>query len=145
MMHIGFTGTRQGTSLQQRDGIRWALFALSDTFTFHHGVCVGADAEAHMLVKTWRPRAKLYGHPGPEGPYRAKGLEFDMLYADKAYLERNRDIVDHSNLVIATPKEYSEPKSKRGGGTWYTIRYARKQGKPLTVIYPDGQIEEENV
>jgi len=40
------------------------------------------------------------------------------------------------------------PKGKveewRGSGTWATIRYARKVGKPVTIIYPDGEIQEEN-
>jgi hypothetical protein len=32
------------------------------------------------------------------------------------------------------------PPKGTGGGTWYTIEYAEKQGKPVKIIWPSGSI-----
>ena len=45
-------------------------------------------------------------------------------YADGCYHERNRYMVDHSELCIAYLR-------RRSGGTFYTCRYAQRQGCPV--------------
>lgn len=47
----------------------------------------------------------------------------------KAYYDRNQQIVDHSNLIVA----FTE---KETGGTWDTIKRARKKQKPVKIIKP---------
>jgi hypothetical protein len=89
-------------------------------------------------------------HPGPEGVHpelKANTAMFcrvqKMIYVEyppKPYLERNRDIVDSTELLIACPKDMTES----SGGTWATVRYARKQKKPIVVVWPDGSVTEEN-
>ena len=45
------------------------------------------------------------------------------------YYERNQKIVDNSDLIVA----FTE---KENGGTWDTIKRARRAGKPVKVIAP---------
>ena len=40
-------------------------------------------------------------------------------------------------MMIAAPSEAEE---QRRSGTWSTVRFARKQGKPVFVISPDGTV-----
>jgi hypothetical protein len=56
-----------------------------------------------------------------------------VILRPKAYLERDMDIVDGSSCLIATPKTVME---ERRSGTWATIRYARRSGKPVTLLHP---------
>jgi predicted Rossmann fold nucleotide-binding protein DprA/Smf involved in DNA uptake len=52
------------------------------------------------------------------------------------YLERNHAIVNESDFLIAAP---DGPETLRSG-TWATVRYARKVGKRVLVIMPNGEI-----
>jgi predicted Rossmann fold nucleotide-binding protein DprA/Smf involved in DNA uptake len=56
---------------------------------------------------------------------------------EDSLLSRNRSIVHSTISLIAAPFEAEEqPK----GGTWYTIRYARKVGNVVVLILPNGTI-----
>ena len=55
-------------------------------------------------------------------------------YHPRCFLERNRFMVEHSSLLIAS---YD---GRPGGGTAWTVRHARQQGKPIiniTNLKPD--------
>ena len=105
---------------------------------FHHGDCVGADGEAHDIVHLLSDGVGVQVHvrPGPYTFVRAfkKG---DVKYEQKSYFARNRDIVDSVDFMFATPNSFEE---QTHGGTWYTIRYARKTKTSLCIIWPDGSI-----
>ncbi|GII79114.1 hypothetical protein Sru01_40960 [Sphaerisporangium rufum] len=47
----------------------------------------------------------------------------------EAYFHRNRWMVDRSEFVIGFPRSGSE-----GGGTWYTIGHAERQGKARLIL-----------
>lgn len=49
-------------------------------------------------------------------------------YTPECMLKRNRYMVDKSDLVIAVFN------GVKGGGTWYTINYAKRQNKTIEVI-----------
>jgi predicted Rossmann fold nucleotide-binding protein DprA/Smf involved in DNA uptake len=60
-----------------------------------------------------------------------------VVHTPKAPLDRNRDIVDAAAVLIAAPKEMTETLRS---GTWATVRYARKQGKQVWIVWPDGTV-----
>jgi len=130
--HIGFTGTRDGLTWHQQSTLDEILQLRGSVF--HHGDCVGADSDAHDVA--WRYDKRIVIHPPSDDRLRAHRLTDHGEYREpKPYLDRNRDIVDESDLLIACPRETSE---QAKGGTWYTVRYARNQGKPVTIVWPDG-------
>ena len=136
MDKLGITATRTGLTEDQIDSF-YALIRLGKPNEVHDGDCFGGDTECHNIVRKEFPLCYMVGHPPTEERYR-KFNKYDMSYMPKPYLERNDDIIDLVDEMIALPKEMKEPKTKRGGGTWATIRHARKKGRKLTIIYPDG-------
>jgi len=146
-MKIGFTGTREGMSKRQ-EGLFSRVISeyFYDMDEFHHGDCIGADAEAHQHIHDCRRydedghEVKIVIHPPLKDEVRAhcKTYNRDPYYYDdiikvkKNYLERNRDIVDATDLLIATPKELSTTEFY---GTMYTIKYAHDKGVPVIILW----------
>ena len=100
----------------------------------HHGDCIGADAQAHEIACTLGREVTI--HPPTSGTYRAWKTGSDVR-APKAYLTRNKDIVRETDMLIAAPAETTE---QVRSGTWSTVRFARKLGKRVFVILPDGTV-----
>lgn len=142
MTHIGFTGTRRGMTFMQRhrvNGLVWRGRADKGSEA-HHGCCEGADTEFHAI--SYDAGYRLHGHPPKNPVYRAR-LTFrlsDILHPEKPYLERNRDIVDACEVLIAAPGEDEE---QLRSGTWSTVRYGRKAGRCIIIVRPDGSVSEE--
>lgn len=137
---IGFSGTRYGmTSEQSR-----AFVELIETLApveFHHGDCVGADEQAHNVIRhTWPTSCRIRIHP-INSSWQAN-CEGDSRAPVKDPLARNRDIVDESDVLIATPLTDDE---QIRGGTWSTIRYARRIGKGVYIVSPTGLVTRERV
>lgn len=128
-MKIGFTGTRQGMSQNQKEQFVLKLFELGLT-EFHHGDCKGADAEAHDIVREFFPEVYIIVHP-PEIAYTQAFKEGDEHRAPKAYIKRDRDIVDETEYLLGAPLTTEEVWRS---GSWTTIRHARKTNKPHTVL-----------
>ncbi len=129
-MRAGFTGTRNGMTWKQKAAFATYIHDHPEITEFHHGDCAGSDEDAHNRLH--------YGiytitHP-PENPARRAFTDADETRPPKPYLERDRDIVDETDILIATP---AGPETLRSG-TWATIRHARKTGKPVLIINPDG-------
>jgi hypothetical protein len=138
---IGFTGTRDGMTSAQAMRVVHLVDELAAT-DFHHGCCVGADAEAHQGIMFANLNVRFHVHPSTLTGLRAKvflreGL--DVVHTPKAPLDRNRDIVDAAAVLIAAPKEMTETLRS---GTWATVRYARKQRKQVWIVWPDGTVSE---
>ena len=140
---IGFSGTRSGLTKIQRTVLRIQMVSLmTGAPAFDHGDCIGADAEAHNIAVSLSKKWKGMGifirvHPPDVDKYRAF-CKASWVAPPKPYLERNKDIVNNTNALIACPGEFEEQKRS---GTWSTIRYARKQGKVIHIIFPDGSIQ----
>lgn len=128
---VGFTGTREGMTDAQRAKVNRLLRELAPIWA-HHGDCIGADDQFHDLAKL--AGAKIMLHPPEKAGLRAFRIGDDIAF-EKPYLSRNQDIVNACEVLIATPKEAEEQTT---GGTWYTIRYARNQGRKTVVVLPDG-------
>lgn len=125
-MKIGFTGSREGISERQAQQLEVLLIDLQAT-EFHHGDCIGADAEAHAIAK--RLGIHTTAHPGNAPSMRAF-CDADEVRPAKAMLPRNWDIVSETELLIAAPAREEEMRS----GTWATVRYARKQKKRRYIL-----------
>ena len=135
-MKIGFTGTQQGMTEEQRvhlaNNMLIEIVTADENIEFHHGDCIGADAEAHELVRVLFPYATIVIHP-PSNPSKRAYCRGDLVLPTKTYLDRNHDIVNSVDYMFATPKE---PEEVLRSGTWATIRYARKKNVPIEVITP---------
>lgn len=128
-MKIGFTGTREGMTEKQKTELKKQFKSLKIK-EFHHGDCIGADEEAHKIFSSKYSNFKIYIHP-PVNPSKRAYCLSDNIFPEKPYLERNKDIVDRCDLLIAAPKGKEEPRS----GTWATVRYARKNKKKIVILH----------
>lgn len=139
-MTCGFTGTEEGMTLKQRQAVL-TLFRDLQLTELHHGDCIGADYEADTLACEFTSAA-IVVHPPSDSKKRAycSGPRHEVL-PPKPYLKRNWSIV-YGGLhgLIATPRQAVEPSFLRGQGTWTTIKYARKAGRSLWIVRPDGTI-----
>lgn len=133
-MEVGFTGTQTGTGDDQLGSLIEIVEGL-DFEKAHHGDCIGADEEFHVILRMVAEHVHIVGHPPSNPKYRAF-CDFDFTHDEHEFLVRNRHIVRASDLMIACPSGTKE--IMRGSGTWATIRYARKEGVPLVIIWPNG-------
>jgi hypothetical protein len=129
-MIVGFTGTQIGMSTYQKAAVRQLLINLKPEYAVH-GDCVGADAQFHGICKSLGIKIVIYP---PLDPKKRAFCEAFMIHPEDAYLERNKKIVNASDIMIATPK--SEDEELRSG-TWSTVRYTRKTGKKIYIIDPE--------
>lgn len=136
---IGFTGTQQGMTTLQIENLRSVLERQYELGAreFHHGDCIGADSQAHAIaveigydVVIHPPRIETKRAFCARG---ARNKTQVLVLAAKDYLDRNHDIVDACNLLIATPATAHE---QLRSGTWATVRYARKTRKDVLVLNP---------
>jgi hypothetical protein len=142
-MRIGFTGTRYGmTPAQQErfvDLIKALDFSSGTVTEFHHGSCEGADVEAHALVRQYLPDVKIVVHPSKKKDHEVE-VAGDVVMPELGHLSRNQKIVKHTDVLIATPFHADE---QQFGGTWFTVRFARKMGRRRLIIRPDGSLNED--
>lgn len=150
MKNIGFTGSREGLTAPQHQ----SLVRLLDAFMaergattpdsvpqFHHGDCVGADALSGDAAHA--AGYEIHIHPPNMSGLRAycSNRYPAKVYDVFPYLVRNKNIVDSTDILMATP---NGPETTRSG-TWSTVRYARKKSKEIWIVYPDGKVEKENI
>lgn len=131
MTILGFTGTQKGMTEEQQDRIADLLGKFHVTEA-HHGDCIGADADFHAIGRyngLW-----IIGHPPIKDDKRAF-CDFDEELEPKEYLDRNKDIVDAADWLVATPGGFQE---EIRSGTWSTVRYADRIAKPYVIVLPDG-------
>lgn len=135
VISIGFTGTQEGMTANQLLDLAERLNAMledeTDEIEAHHGDCIGADEQFHRLLELMFPYIKIIIHP-PDNPKKRAFCVGDLTLPMKPYLDRNHDIVDSSDYLIATPKENEEVLRS---GTWATIRYASKKDVTTFIIY----------
>ena len=150
---IGMTGSRYG--IDKRALNRFEQFLQKE---FHliekcrHGDCQGADTIFHNKIiefnssDKYENQAKIIIHP-PNIPILRSycGFKEDKVtpiddpniksLRVRPFLDRNKHIVDKSDMLLAFPRMMEE---ELRSGTWSTIRYARKKNKALKIFYPDG-------
>jgi hypothetical protein len=147
-MILGFTGTRRGMTPAQRAALPSVLAALPERVL--HGGAEGADEEFHDWIAEhiqngfkWMEcsiypssdvRWRYWLDHGVNEQFRS----FDV-HMPEAPLTRNRIIAKRCDHLLACPVEADE---QLRSGTWATIRAARKLGKLITLILPDGTARE---
>ncbi len=130
-MKIGFTGTRNGMTDRQHDHLLRVLSSFP-VEQFHHGDCVGADAEAHDIAMNMNLYVVV--HP-PTDPKLRAWCVGDEMRDEFPYIERNHNIVDEAIHLFAAPGTNHEVKRS---GTWATVRYQRsKEVGSLWLPLPD--------
>lgn len=133
---LGFSGTSGWLPDAQKEGI---LRVLSDKWyegfrQLDHGDCVSADWFANDAARALGYRTKA--HPPIKEAKRAF-CTVDEEAEPKDFLVRDEDIARETEELVAAPPTYTEIIRD---GTWTTIRRARKYGRKITLILPDGQV-----
>lgn len=131
-MKLGFSGTQRGMTQVQAVAVATVLRQLQP-LEGHHGMCIGADAQFNDLCGGLG--ILRVGHPPTNLNRVAIGLEIDVEWQPRPYLDRNRDIAFTTAELLAAPRG---PEIRRSG-TWSTVRYARELGKRITICWPDGE------
>lgn len=145
---IGFTGTSRKVTPAQRIMLELLLARLHKQHHFscvRHGDCVGADALFDAVVRINLPQVSINIHPGHDpktglakGRARCNARQgTDVLHWPRAFMARNQDIVDLSDVLICIPDSNAEVNRR---GEWATVRRARKAKKPVFIIWPTGTV-----
>lgn len=157
---FGITGSREGTSdialsifksiVEQQIMVLSTLDPtvkdITTQLVVRHGDCVGVDEQCHNILLDFMPTKKIFIaiHPPKIQTYAANCRSFPgydgymYKWQPLSYLERNDQIVEHSEILIAFPKTRIE---EQKSGTWYTIRRAIRSSIPVIIIHQDGEIE----
>lgn len=147
MTALGATGTRDGVSDAQRG---WVYTTFEDGIRdgtirrVHHGACTGADEFIHEVclesgvhVDVWPPIMTkhlaaqcMLAHP------------LVTVHQAMPYLNRDREVVrGGTSGLIALPRQDTQPSRESWGGTWYTVDFAERIGRPVVICYPNGRVE----
>ena len=140
LFRIGFTGTQHGMTPKQLEVVdrllkrchNWATERDGHIET-HSGDCIGADTDFFHLIPD-SIYIKTFGHI-PNINTKRSFCEYNYEFTPLPYLDRNKKIVEHCDILIATPAQDTE---QLRSGTWSTIRYAKKTGKRLKIIFQNG-------
>lgn len=131
---LGFTGTRKGMTQPQIEALRNTVKAF-DIKEWHHGDCLGADAQSHLEIQKLFTDARIIIHPPDKNGMRAFCLGAHQILDAMPYIARNREIVENTDVMVAAPGEMEE---QQRSGTWSTVRYALRNGRFVLIVYPDG-------
>jgi hypothetical protein len=130
-MKVGVTGTREGANEQQLKKVAEFMLSLGPGHELHHGDCKGVDVEVAAIARYlgWR----IVCHP-PKSSEQQGFYGGDEIREARGYLQRDRQIVDETELLLVVPLQDEWQKK---GGTWYTHDYAVKKSKPVKIFYPN--------
>lgn len=142
-MIIVFTGTRRGMTSSQKEEFEKAI-KLHRPSLFVHGGCLGADDEADEIAASNRVDRAVYFSDVPKASVSTHELEARSVYYCAGLctrpgarpLDRNKEMVNllgPQDILIACPRGREE---ELRSGTWMTVRFARKSGKTVQVIFP---------
>lgn len=146
MRKVTFTGTRKGMTGLQIAAVAKLLADHPEWPEAYHGDCNGADAQFDMLCivmgvhRSIRP-SNLPGTRAFCDDYK-DFVDAEALSEPMHPLERDHLLVDDGDVLIAVPQHDME---EQRSGTWATVRYARRVGKPIYIVWTNGNVETENV
>lgn len=150
-MIIGITGHRM-EELDEVEASDWVGEALGTVFSIFqpskvvqgcaHGADLMSAAVAYYLSIPYVAVRPWLNHSVPEkwaDEYESMLLDASEVVVTSAkenysgpnmYGVRNEYIVDNCDHLVAVWS------GRKSGGTWYTVKYARKAGIPITIIDP---------
>lgn len=134
LMHIGFTGSRNGLFPYQSSILTdmLAYYRLTGYTHLHHGDCVGADAQAAGIAQYWG--YLLIAHPPVNPRYRAF-IPSHEVRPEQPYHVRNDAIVAACDLGIACPANEA-PDGVTSRGTWSVVAKLSTARRPAWIITP---------
>jgi hypothetical protein len=148
---LAFTGTRRGLTPAQLAALRVVLAEIRfHNSVVHNGAAEGADEEMLDLLAeglAGRPTVHLW----PCNRERQQwAFEWALAFSKALHpsarvhptappLERNRRMVAAASVVVACP---DGPERLRSG-TWSTVRAARRRGREVVLVWPDGSVTRE--
>lgn len=135
--HVGFTGSRLGMTPWQRKMFKLVLISRIANYgvgIFHHGLCIGSDAEAHE--DAFKARYQIFGHPPikEDRVYPFNMNEFTWIDRPFSFGGRNQRIIIACKVLIATPRAGSV-------GTFNAISHAELIRKPRIIIRENEYID----
>lgn len=132
----GFTGTRKGLTEKQSIALVYLLSQLQHKVNkYRHGDCLGADVMFHDILVRSGFYDQIELHPCDLKTQRAF-CKAPVIHEPKPPLERNKDIVRQSSILLVCP---SGEKEVLRSGTWATYREGIRRNKNVIVIYPNGK------
>jgi Na+-transporting NADH:ubiquinone oxidoreductase subunit NqrF len=126
---------------EQRTVVRRALQTWLDeglALVGLHGDCIGADVDFHNICRELKLDVKK--RPSTWDSTVANTDAIQVAEPERPYA-RNRAIVANCDCMIATPPNYEYIDRS---GTWFTLTYAAKTGKRVTVVFPNGTTDIKN-
>src|SRR5689334_7595566 len=94
--------------------LSWFFRSYPQGLELHQGQCIGADEEATYLAR--KSGIWVVSHP-PVDKSKTHSIICDETRPEKSFLDRNRDIVDEVNVLLAAPRSRKE---ELRSGTWAT-------------------------
>lgn len=148
-MTIGFTGSRNGMTDEQKEQVSNTIdMLLKQTLkgsSAIDGRCVGSDADFNDIATEKGLYTIGIGGYSAKNPddlsYRNDNV-YNVYRTSMTHFARNREIVNASDVMIATPLSFN---FDINGGTNYTIKFAQQVKKPIYVISPEGIVKTFNV
>jgi hypothetical protein len=101
---------------------------------------VGVDVEVAVLTDQLigRSLCRIIAHPMLFSPiWLAESGVDDEVMPGRSSQERNRDIVNLSEVIIILPEHMFW---RNRGPTWFTHDYAKQSNKPVYVVWPNGAV-----
>jgi len=143
-----FTGTRKPVTDEQLDQMYTIMRRLKDQHGYNrifHGCAKESDRRAHLMAVALGLDRELYPSNDEQETWassqRSGGTT--IIYPMRPPLDRNHYMLDRAGTntrLIAVPHLSVE---EIRSGTWATVRYARMLKRRITILWPDGRVEEE--
>ena len=111
IVNIGFTGTRRGMTPVQAAAFNEFIqpYAHYENVLFIHGDCIGADKEAHYMMRKIKS-VKIKLRPPVIKTNRAF-CDYDYIERPEDYMTRNHRIVEECDYLVACPRDASQKHS----------------------------------
>jgi len=139
---VGFAGSRRGLTEAQRRALRDLLAELRPR-ELHHGGEAGANEELLAIIgglpsdgAVGPPR--VFCRPADGGEGASPAASGDVVLRPRPRRERDLALVAACRLLVACPPDAPE---RRGSRVWVLVRRARRAGKPVHIVWPDGRVE----